>query len=313
MEGHEVVCCDSLLTGDTANMSGLWDNERFTFVEYDVTHFVGVQGHVDWVMHFASPASPLDYLEHPIHTLKVGALGTLNGLGLAKEKGAGFFLASTSEVYGDPLVHPQREDYWGNVNPIGPRGVYDEAKRYAEALVYAYHRVWGLPVRVVRIFNTYGPRMRQADGRAVPNFISQALAGEPITVHGDGSQTRSLCYVSDLIDGFVKMLLAPPHSGPINLGNPREVTVLEIANLIKQISGSNSSIEFVGRPVDDPERRCPDISVAQSVLGWNPGVDLEKGLASTIDWCREHWSDMTEQELGAMRRDRLSEQTDELT
>lgn len=305
-EGHEVICYDSLLTGDTSNIGHLWGNERFTFHEYDVTNYIGVEGPLDWVMHFASPASPLDYLEHPIHTLKVGALGTLNGLGLAKAKGAGFFLASTSEVYGDPLVHPQPETYWGNVNPVGPRGVYDEAKRYGEAMTFAYHRVWNIPVRVVRIFNTYGPRMRQADGRAVPTFISQAFAGDPITVHGDGSQTRSLCFVSDLIEGFIRLLAFQGPAQPINIGNPAEVTVLDIAHRIKELTGSGSELRFVDRPVDDPERRCPDITKAKELLGWEPTVDLEEGLKRTLEWCREHWvEDSTERELGAIRRGRL--------
>lgn len=308
-EGHEVLCYDSLLTGDTANIKGLWENDRFTFTEYDVTNYVGVDGHLDWVMHFASPASPLDYLEHPIHTLKVGALGTLNCLGLAKAKGAGFFLASTSEVYGDPLVHPQPESYWGNVNPIGPRGCYDEAKRYAEAMAFAYHRVWGIPIRVVRIFNTYGPRMRQADGRAVPTFISQALSGEPITVHGDGTQTRSLCFVSDLIEGFIRMLGYHGLAQPINIGNPHEVTVLQIAEKINEIIGSSCPIEFHHRPVDDPERRCPDMTNARSLLGFDPKVDMEEGLRRTIEWCKVHWAGSeTERELGMLRRERLQEE-----
>lgn len=305
-EGHEVVCYDSLLTGDTYNLKNLWDNERFTYVKYNVTNYVGLDGPVDWVMHFASPASPLDYLEHPIHTLKVGALGTLNLLGLAKEKGAGFFLASTSEVYGDPLVHPQTEDYWGNVNPIGPRGVYDEAKRYGEAMAFAYHRTWKIPIRVVRIFNTFGPRMRQADGRAVPTFISQALAGEPITVHGDGLQTRSLCYVSDLIEGFIRLLNYTGPAMPVNIGNPYEVTVLHIAEKVKELIGSDSRIQFMDRPVDDPQQRCPNISRAKELLGWEPTVGFEDGLARTVEWARDHWyADPTERELGALRRDRL--------
>lgn len=303
--GHQVICYDSLLTGDTSNVAQLWSNDRFTFADFDVTNYVGVEGPLDWVMNFASPASPLDYLEHPIHTLKVGAKGTLHLLGLAKAKEAGFFLASTSEVYGDPLVHPQPEGYWGNVNPVGPRGVYDEAKRYAEAVTYAYHRVWGLDVRVVRIFNTFGTRMRQADGRAVPTFISQALAGEPITIHGDGSQTRSLCYVDDLVDGFIRMLETPGTFAPVNLGNPREVTVLEIAQLIRDLVGSKSDFIFYPRPVDDPERRCPDISRAKEILGWEPQVSLEDGLRRTVKWCGEHWFHETERELGAIRRERL--------
>jgi dTDP-glucose 4,6-dehydratase len=288
-EGHEVVCCDTLLTGRLSNLEQLKGNDRFTFLREDVTRFVELDGPLDWVMHFASPASPRDYLEHPIHTLKVGALGTLNCLGLAKVKGAGLFLASTSEVYGDPLEHPQTESYWGNVNPTGPRGVYDEAKRYAEAMVYAYHRVHDIPIRVVRIFNTYGPRMRRADGRAVPNFISQALAGDPLTIHGDGSQTRSLCFVSDLVEGFIRLLACDSVSGPVNIGNPREVTVLEIAKMIVDFSGGDVPLTFEERPVDDPERRCPDITKARTLLGWDPKVSLEEGLATTVNWCRENW------------------------
>lgn len=288
-EGWEVLCLDSLLTGNEANLSEASQNERFTYQQFDVTKEITVEGDVDWVLHFASPASPIDYLEHPIHTLKVGALGSLNALGLAKAKGAGFMLASTSEVYGDPQVHPQPESYWGNVNPIGPRGVYDEAKRYAEAMAMAYHRVHAIPVRVVRIFNTFGVRMRQRDGRAVPTFISQALAGEPLTVHGDGSQTRSLCYVDDLIEGFWRFLNADV-IGPMNLGNPQEVKVLELARLINSLVGGDSEIVFTGRPIDDPEVRCPDISTARSELGWEPKVSLEEGLARTIAWAKEAWA-----------------------
>lgn len=288
-DGHEVVCYDSLLTGDTQNLRNLTDNERFTYVLHDVTKHLTLDGPIDWVMHLASPASPVDYLEHPIHTLKVGALGALNCLGLAKEKGASFFLASTSEVYGDPLVHPQTEDYYGNVNPIGPRGVYDEAKRYGEAMAFAYHRTWNIPIRVVRIFNTFGPRLRKADGRAVPNFIGQALAGEPITVHGDGMQTRSLCYVSDLIEGFIRLLGYTGPAMPVNIGNPHEVTVLYIAETVKALVGSSSPIQFVERPVDDPQQRCPDITRANELLGWKPTITMEEGLATTVAWCRENW------------------------
>jgi dTDP-glucose 4,6-dehydratase len=242
------------------------------------------------VVNLASPASPVDYLEHPIHTLKVGALGTLNGLGLAKHKGAGFFLASTSEVYGDPLEHPQKESYRGNVDPIGPRGVYDEAKRYAEAMVYAYHRTHGIRVRVARIFNTYGPKMRRHDGRAIPTFIGQALKGEPLTVHGDGTQTRSLCYVDDLIEGFSRMLSVDDVVAPVNLGNPYEIAVLDLAKIIVDEVGSDSEIVFTDRPVDDPEVRCPDISRAKELLGWAPEVALEDGLSMTIEWCRKAWT-----------------------
>jgi dTDP-glucose 4,6-dehydratase len=286
-ESWEVVCLDTFLTGSADNVAHLSD-ASFTLVDHDVTTRIDISGEIDWVLHFASPASPIDYLEHPIHTLKVGALGTLNSLGLAKAKNAGFMLASTSEAYGDPLVHPQPETYWGNVNPIGPRGVYDEAKRFAEAMTMAYHRTHGIPVHIIRIFNTYGPRMRQRDGRAVPNFITQSLRNEPITVHGDGSQTRSLCFVDDLIEGIYRFLLSD-EIGPMNIGNPAEITVLRLAETIRDLAGGQAEIEFVERPVDDPERRRPDISLACSVLGWEPQVELEVGLGKTIDWAREHW------------------------
>jgi dTDP-glucose 4,6-dehydratase len=289
-DGHEVFCYDSLLTGDLANLEGMWDQEQFTFRRYDVTNFLWVDGSLDWILHFASPASPVDYLEHPIKTLKVGALGSLNCLGLAKAKGARFFLASTSEVYGDPLVHPQPESYWGNVNPVGPRGVYDEAKRYAEAMAFAYHRTWGIPIRVARIFNTYGPRMRRTDGRAVPTFIGQALEGKPITVHGDGSQTRSLSFVTDTIEGFIRLLGYDGPAEPVNIGNPVETTVLEIAEMIRKLAGSDSEILFGDRPVDDPSNRCPDLSRARDLLAWEPKVTLEDGLARTMEWWRATWS-----------------------
>ena len=288
-EGHQVACYDSLLTGSLSNIEGLQGTPGFEFFNYDVTNYLRVDGPVDFVMHLASPASPIDYALHPIHTLKVGALGTLNCLGLAKAKGAGFFLASTSEVYGDPLVHPQPETYWGNVNPIGPRGVYDEAKRYAEAMAFAYHRTWDIPIRVVRIFNTHGPRMRRSDGRAVPTFVDQCLAGKPITVHGDGSQTRSLCYVSDLIEGFIRLLAYDGPAQPVNIGNPSEATVLRIAEIIKHTLGSDSDIIFEPRPVDDPENRCPDLTRARELLGWEPVVSLEEGLRRTAEWCRDNW------------------------
>jgi len=280
-EGWEVVCIDSLLTGATDNLASALSHKRFSFRQGNVTGELEVEGPVDWVLHFASPASPRDYLEHPIATLKVGALGTLNCLGLAKAKGANFLLASTSEVYGDPKVHPQPESYWGNVNPIGPRSVYDEAKRYAEAVTTAYHRVHGMRVKIVRIFNTYGPRMRRDDGRAVPTFMAQAVRGEPITVHGDGSQTRSLCYVDDLVEGIWR-LLRSDLPGPVNLGSRQEITVLELAELVRSVAGSASEIVFVERPVDDPEVRCPDTTLARTRLGWEPVVPLAEGLARTM-------------------------------
>jgi dTDP-glucose 4,6-dehydratase len=288
-EGWEVRCFDSLLTGSAANLVDALSDERFGYVHYDVTNYLNVEGAVEWVLHFASPASPSDYLEYPIHTLKVGALGTLNALGLAKAKRAGFMLASTSEVYGDPKVHPQPESYWGNVNPIGPRGVYDEAKRYAEAMAMAYLRTHDVPVKIARIFNTYGPRLRRGDGRAVPTFIEQALADEPITVHGDGSQTRSLCYVDDLVEGIWHLLVSDVVGEPVNLGNPEEVKVLDLARTIVLLAGSRSEVVFTERPIDDPEVRCPDISRATSLLGWLPSVPLSDGLARTIEWARAAW------------------------
>jgi dTDP-glucose 4,6-dehydratase len=289
-EGWEVACFDSLLTGNADNLVRALSDERFRYERYDITNYLFVDGPVDWILHFASPASPADYLGYPIHTLKVGALGTLHALGLAKAKRAGLMLASTSEVYGDPKVHPQPESYWGNVNPIGPRGVYDEAKRYAEAMAMAYHRAHGIPVKILRIFNTYGPRMRRQDGRAVPTFVDQALRGDPITVHGDGSQTRSLCYVDDLIDGIWRLLVSDVVGAPVNLGNPEEVTVLDLAKTIVSIAGSGSEVIFTERPVDDPEVRCPDIARARSELGWTPRVPLAEGLRRTIDWARQAWS-----------------------
>ena len=288
-EGWDVDCFDSLLTGRTPNLLDALSHERFRFESYDVTNYLFVEGSVDWVLHFASPASPMDYLAYPIHTLKVGALGTLRALGLARSKGAGLLLASTSEVYGDPLVHPQPEEYWGNVNPIGPRGVYDEAKRYAEAITMAYDRAHDVPVKIVRIFNTYGPRLRRGDGRAVPTFIEQALGHEPLTVHGDGSQTRSLCYVEDLVEGIWRFLASDIVGMPINLGNPEEVKVLDLARTIGSLIGSDADVVFVDRPTDDPEVRCPDISRARSLLGWEPAIPLGDGLARTIDWARHAW------------------------
>lgn len=288
-EGWEVVAFDSFLTGDRSNVAGLVGNTAFTLEDRDVTEHISFDGELDWIFHLASPASPVDYLEHPIHTLKVGALGTLHSLGLAKATGASFFLASTSEVYGDPKEHPQTEDYWGNVNPIGPRGVYDEAKRFAEAMTCAYHRTHGVDVRIVRIFNTYGERMRRNDGRAVPTFIDQALRGEPLTVHGDGTQTRSLCYVDDLIEGFWRLTNSDVTT-PVNIGNPEEVTVLELAKIIRDRVGGDSEIGFVERPVDDPEVRCPDISKAKELLGWEPKISLREGLERTIGWATGAWS-----------------------
>ncbi|MGH2808687.1 MAG: UDP-glucuronic acid decarboxylase family protein [Actinomycetota bacterium] len=288
-EGWTVVCIDSLLTGSRSNADRLADRAGYTFVEQNVVDDLSVDGDVDYTLHFASPASPQDYLDHPIPTLKVGGMGTWKVLGLAKAKGATFMLASTSEVYGDPLVHPQPETYWGNVTPIGPRGVYDEAKRYAEAMAMAYHRTHGVPVKLNRIFNTFGPRMRRHDGRAVPNFIEQALTDKPITVHGDGSQTRSLCYVDDLIEGIFRFLNSD-EQGPMNLGNPHEVTVLQLAEMIRDLAGSKSEITFEGRPIDDPEKRRPDITRALERLGWQPQVPLNEGLQRTIDWAREEWT-----------------------
>ena len=288
-EGWTVLCLDSLLTGNRGNLERLEGRDGFTFVEQNVVEEISIDGDIDYVLHFASPASPKDYLDYPIQTLKVGALGTWRTLGLARAKDATFMLASTSEIYGDPLVHPQPESYWGNVNPIGPRGVYDEAKRYAEAMAMAYHRQHGIDVKINRIFNTYGPFMRRQDGRAVPNFIDQALVGEPITVHGDGTQTRSLCYVEDLIEGIFRHLTSDL-IGPTNIGNPNEVTVLEIAETIKGIVGSDSEIVFVERPVDDPEQRRPDITRARRELGWEPAISMQEGLDRTIEWARTEWA-----------------------
>src|SRR6059036_2196188 len=282
---YEVVCLDNLLTGNTSNIAHLMGHSNFKFIKYNVIDYLFVEGPVDAVLHFASPASPVDYLEHPIQTLKVGSLGTHKALGLAKEKRARFLLASTSEVYGDPLVHPQKEDYWGHVNPIGPRGVYDEAKRFAEALTMAYHRTHGVETRIVRIFNTHGPRMRLNDGRVVPNFIAQALRGEPLTVYGDGSQTRSFCYVSDLVEGIVR-LLRSDHSEPVNCGNPTEISILQFAERIKALTGSKSEVVFRPLPEDDPSVRQPDITKARTLLGWEPRVALEDGLRRTIDFFR---------------------------
>ncbi|MCS3749287.1 dTDP-glucose 4,6-dehydratase [Salinibacter ruber] len=286
-EGHSVVCMDNLITGDTENIEHLFElgQDRFRFVEYDVTDYLHVNGELDYVLHFASPAAPDDYLQYPIQTLKVGALGTHKTLGLAKAKDARLLLASTSEVYGDPLVHPQPEDYWGNVNPIGERGVYDEAKRFGEALAMAYHRYHGVETRIARIFNTYGPRMRVDDGRALPTFMGQALRGEPLTVYGDGSQTRSFCYVDDLVEGLYRLLMSD-HAGPVNLGNPDEITIKEFAEEIIEVTGSDSDITYEPLPEDDPQVRQPDITRAKEVLGWEPTVDRREGLERTLDYFR---------------------------
>ncbi|MCZ7530411.1 MAG: SDR family oxidoreductase [Acidimicrobiia bacterium] len=281
----EVVGLDNLLTGRVENVDVLLDTGRFSFVHYDVTNYLHVPGEVDAVLHFASPASPQDYLEYPIKTLKVGSLGTHHALGLAKEKEARFLLASTSEVYGDPEVHPQPETYWGHVNPVGPRGVYDEAKRFAEALAMAYSRSHGLDVKIARIFNTYGPRLRPGDGRAIPNFLSQAIAGEPLTVYGDGTQTRSFCYIDDEVEGLLA-LLHSEHRGPMNIGNPDEYSVRSLAELVLDVTGSDSLIVTAELPENDPVRRRPDISVARSVLGWEPRTGLREGLEHTYDWFR---------------------------
>jgi dTDP-glucose 4,6-dehydratase len=286
-KGHEVIAMDNLLTGTIANIEHLHVyGDRFKFTKHDVSQYIIISGNLDYVLHFASPASPKDYLQFPIETLKVGAMGTHNVLGLARAKGATFLLASTSEVYGDPMVHPQREDYWGHVNPIGPRGVYDEAKRYAEALTMAYHRTHDVDTKIVRIFNTYGPRMRANDGRAIPAFVPQALCDEPITIFGDGSQTRSFCYVDDLVEGIHCLLLSDYHE-PVNLGNPHEMTIRELAEGIIRLTGSSSPIIEKPLPVDDPKVRQPDISRAQELLGWRPRVDLETGLKRTIAWFRK--------------------------
>ena len=286
-DGYDVVCLDNFLTGSPRNVEHLLQRPGFRLVRADVSDYLHVTGPVDAVLHFASPASPIDYLKLPIHTLKVGSIGTLHTLGLAREKGARYVLASTSEAYGDPQVHPQPESYWGHVNPVGPRGVYDEAKRFAEALTMAYRRTHGVDTGIVRIFNTFGERMRPDDGRAIPTFIRQALLGEQITVAGDGSQTRSICYVDDLVDGVVR-LLRSDHAGPVNIGNPHEVSVLELAEWIRTLAHSQSEVTFVERPEDDPMVRQPDITLARSALGWEPQVPIEDGLKRTIEWFARH-------------------------
>ena len=285
-EGHSVIAMDNLITGNTDNIAHLAGNPDFKFIKHDVTNYIYIKGELDAILHFASPASPVDYLEHPIPTLKVGSLGTHNALGLALAKDARFLLASTSEVYGDPQIHPQPESYWGHVNPIGPRGVYDEAKRFAEAITMAYQRGHGVKTRIVRIFNTYGPRMRINDGRVVPNFIRQALRGEALTVYGNGSQTRSFCYVSDLVDGIYRLLLSD-EADPTNIGNPSEMTILDFAQSINAITGNQGGIRNNPLPVDDPQQRQPDISKARRVLGWDPKISLDQGMEETIAYFAE--------------------------
>jgi len=287
-KGHEVICMDNLITGSKQNISGI-KSDNFRFVNHNVSEFIKLDGNLDYILHFASPASPIDYLELPIQTLKVGALGTHNALGLAKAKKAVFLLASTSEVYGDPLVHPQPEEYWGNVNPIGPRGVYDEAKRFAEAITMAYHRVHGINTKIVRIFNTYGPRMRINDGRAIPNFLKQALTDKDLTVYGNGSQTRSFCFVSDLIEGICRLLISEQND-PVNIGNPNEMTIQNLADKILQATGSKSKILQVPLPEDDPKTRQPNITLAKILLDWEPKVSLDEGLESTLKYFKEQLS-----------------------
>ena len=282
---HEVICMDNLITGSKQNISGI-KNGNFHFVNHNVSEFIDLDGDLDYILHFASPASPIDYLELPIQTLKVGALGTHNALGVAKAKNATFLLASTSEVYGDPLVHPQPEEYWGNVNPIGPRGVYDEAKRFAEAITMAYHRTHGTNTKIVRIFNTYGPRMRIKDGRAIPNFLKQALTGEDLTIYGNGSQTRSFCYVTDLVEGIYRLLMSDQHE-PVNIGNPVEMTIQQMANKILQASQSQSKIVQLPLPEDDPKTRQPNIALARKLLDWEPKVSLDEGLESTLEYFKQ--------------------------
>ena len=284
-KGHEVICMDNLITGSKQNISGIKSGD-FQFINHNVSEFIRLDSDLDYILHFASPASPIDYLELPIQTLKVGALGTHNALGLAKAKKAVFLLASTSEVYGDPLIHPQPEEYWGNVNPIGPRGVYDEAKRFAEAITMAYHRTHGVDTKIVRIFNTYGPRMRIKDGRAIPNFLKQALTGEDLTIYGNGTQTRSFCFVSDLIEGIYRLLMSDKHE-PVNIGNPNEMTIQQMADKILQATHSKSKIVQVPLPEDDPKTRQPNITLAKNLLDWEPKVSLDEGLETTIKYFQE--------------------------
>ncbi|MBU4487474.1 MAG: SDR family oxidoreductase [Candidatus Omnitrophica bacterium] len=279
----EIICMDNLITGVMGNISHLSKNKHFEFIEHDVTKYIDIKGNIDYVLHFASPASPVDYLKLPIQTLKVGSLGTHNALGVAKEKGAKFLLASTSEIYGDPAVHPQPESYWGNVNNVGPRGVYDESKRFAEAITMAYHRTHRLDTKIVRIFNTYGPRMRKVDGRAIPAFIEEALNNKPITVFGDGKQTRSFCYISDLVEGVYRLMNSSVNT-PVNIGSPEEMTILKLADVIIDLTKSKSKIIFESLPIDDPKTRQPEITLARMLLSWNPTIKLEEGLAKTIEW-----------------------------
>jgi dTDP-glucose 4,6-dehydratase len=293
---HEVICMDNLITGSKQNISGI-KSENFHFVNHNVSEFIDLEGDLDYILHFASPASPIDYLELPIQTLKVGALGTHNALGIAKAKNATFLLASTSEVYGDPLVHPQPEEYWGNVNPIGPRGVYDEAKRFAEAITMAYHRTHGINTKIVRIFNTYGPRMRIKDGRAIPNFLKQALTGEDLTIYGNGSQTRSFCYVTDLVEGIYRLLMSDQHE-PVNIGNPIEMTIQQMANKILQATQSKSKIIQVPLPEDDPKTRQPNITLARKLLDWEPKVSLDEGLGSTLEYFKQQINSSCDDMLG---------------
>jgi dTDP-glucose 4,6-dehydratase len=301
----EVVAMDNFITGSRENLAGVADDARFSLVRHDVSQHIAIDGPLDWVLHFASPASPRDYLEFPIQTLKVGALGTHNSLGLAKAKRASFLLASTSEVYGDPLVHPQAETYWGNVNPVGPRGVYDEAKRFAEAITMAYHRTHGVDTRIVRIFNTYGPNMRTNDGRAIPAFITQALSGAPVTVYGDGSQTRSFQYIDDLVDGLWRLMGARGVHDPVNIGNPSEMTLVALARRILSLTGSTSSLVFEPLPVDDPKVRQPDITRARRLLGWTPRVDVDEGLRLTIAWFQQQIATTDREGSGRMIDDEL--------
>ena len=289
-KGHSVTVIDNLITGRRENLEPFIENRGFKFIEQDVTKFINIDGEVDYVLHFASPASPIDYLKYPIQTLKVGALGTLNAIGLSKKKSARFLLASTSEVYGDPKVHPQNEDYWGHVNPVGPRGVYDESKRFAEALTMAYHKFHDIDTRIVRIFNTFGPKMRPEDGRVIPTFIMQCLKGEPITIFGSGEQTRSFCYVSDLVEGIYRLMFKD-YQYPVNLGNPEEISIRKLVEIIEDVAGRKIKIEYKELPEDDPRQRKPDISKAKELISWNPQVDLRTGLSATVQWFKKYFDE----------------------